>query len=297
MNKEKIIVHLVDCEFQDRPVLDWKGFGKVPENALPLHDVWWNQRMGEGYQNEVCMENRQIPVKIDNSYREQLEFAYLRNYNIPIEFSGVIEKFGKSKVMFDKLLFWDNSAYYDIVEDYMEEHVWVNIDSKKIPKNVHVGDTILFSGIIYLYRRKNGTLDYGIGDFDFWEKVEDRVVPSEEKLEKEHLDSAIREIVCETCPLYEKCDLLFCYNEEHRDKMTRMVKTISIIQKIKYGEILSLEDMEYIRIKPDMVDMLYILCTEYLELSFEEYHKRGRNCFLDTKEEWLQYMRNNGYMI
>ena len=188
---------LVDCDFDKRPVLDWNGYGEVPYHALPKDDVTsWAI----------------LPVKIDNPYREDFESAFLNNVDCILEFSGVIKQITKNGIMFDKVLFTDDSCYWDYVTEYCEEHVWIRSKHNKVklPADIKAGDTISFFARIMLYRRKNGTLDYGLTDFDYIDKVEERTIPTTEELDKQHKESFLHQLRCETCLLYDKCDMMNC---------------------------------------------------------------------------------------
>ena len=181
MTKEKLY-EIINCDFEKRPVLTWKGFGEVPYDALP-------KDKDSGY--------AVLPVRINNPYREDFESAFLNNLNCRLEFSGVIQQIKKSGIMFDKVLFTDESCYYDYVTDYCEEHVWVKMQNvnKKLPADVKTGDTISFFARIILYRRKkDGTLDYALTDFEYLEKVESRDIPTREELKKEHENSFFHEL-------------------------------------------------------------------------------------------------------
>lgn len=190
-------VCIVICEKENRPELKWKGFGKVPNYALPSTKEFPNGGV--------------IPVKITTPYRESLESVYLTLNGINIEFTGVIKSIRKRHIIFDKITFVDDSDYANITDEYMEEHVWVrDIPSEKMPNDIKVGDTITFWGKVFLYRRKNGTLDYGIEDFDYIEKCSSRIIPSKEELDKQHQIRLLRQLSCEICLYNEQCDRLNC---------------------------------------------------------------------------------------
>ena len=188
---------IVICEKEDRPELKWNGFGKVPNWALPSTKEFPNK----------CV----IPVKITTPYREALENVYLTLNGMNIEFTGVVRHIKGNNIIFDKITFVNDSDYANITDEYMESHVWVrDIPPDKIPNNIMVGDTITFYGKVFLYRRKNGTLDYGIEDFDYVGKCSDRIVPAKEELAKQHQKHFLKQLKCETCLCNEQCDRLNC---------------------------------------------------------------------------------------
>ena len=206
MTKKEELYEIVNCDFDKRPVLEWKGFGEVPYHVLP-------KDKDSGY--------AVLPVKIDNPYREDFESAFLNNIGCRLEFTGVIQQTTKKGIMFDKVLFTDVSCYYDYVTEYCEEHVWIKIRHIKdvIPADIKVGDTIRFLARIIFYRRTKGTLDYALSNFEYLEKVEVRDVPSREEIEEEHEDSYLHQLACLKCLLYGKCDMTVCVNSELHDAM------------------------------------------------------------------------------
>ena len=188
---------IIMCEKEKRPELKWHGFGKVPDYALPSTESEPNYGV--------------IPVKITTPYRETLETVYLTMHGIDILFTGVVKVIKGNNIIFDRITFVDDSDYANISDEYMEEHVWVrNIPLDKMPKDIKVGDTISFFGKVFLYRRMNGTLDYGIEDFDYIEKCSNRVIPSKEELDEQHRMRFLNQLCCEVCLYNEQCDRLNC---------------------------------------------------------------------------------------
>lgn len=185
------------CDEEHRPELKWHGFGKVPDYALPSTEMHPNYGV--------------IPVKITTPYREALETVYLTMHGMDILFTGVVKVIKGNNIIFDRITFVDDSDYANISDEYMEEHVWVrDIPSDKMPKDIKVGDTISFFGKVFLYRRKNGTLDYGIEDFNYIGKCKDRTIPTKEELDRQHQERFLNQLMCEVCLFSERCDRLNC---------------------------------------------------------------------------------------
>ena len=139
-------IFVVMYEKEDRPELKWKGYGKVPSYALPSTKEF--PHIGV------------IPVKITNPYRKFLEKAYLLSHRKEVKFSGFITRINGNNILFRKVSFTVNN------ETYKEKHVWImNIPTEKMPKHTKRKRAISFYGKIYLYKRKDGTLDYGIENF------------------------------------------------------------------------------------------------------------------------------------
>ena len=188
---------IIMCDKEERPELKWKGFGKVPDYALPST---------KSQPNMGC-----IPVKITTPYREVLEIVYLTLNGLDIEFTGVVKTIKRNNIVFDKITFVDDSDYANISDEYMEEHVWVrDIPTEKMPTDVKVNDTITFYGKVFLYRRKNGTLDYGIEDFEYVGKCDNRHIPTKEELEMQHRGKFLKQISCEVCAFNYQCDGINC---------------------------------------------------------------------------------------
>lgn len=198
-NNNKVVkpICIMICEKENRPELKWNGIGKVPNHALPS--------------TEEFPQYGVIPVKITTPYREALEDIYLNKNDVCIKFTGVIKFIKDNNIIFDRMTFVDDSDYANISKEYMEEHVWVrDIPFEKIPTDVKIGDTITFYGKVFLYRRKNGTLDYGIEDFNYVGKCDNRQIPTQEELDRQHQEQFVRQIRCEVCLYNEQCDRLIC---------------------------------------------------------------------------------------
>jgi len=250
----------------------WKGVGEVPASEINY-----------------------LPVKIDNPYRTALEAGFIEG--VWDSFTGVILRFGKGKqnVLFEKV-FFESGTYYDIVHNYCEEHLWVSGDMDSIPREIGPGDTIEFFGRIYLYRRANGTLDYGITDFKFIAKIEERHIPSEAELTKEHEDSFISELACEQCLYYDKCSLMVCYFEEQHKLNMRQIRKNHIEMLLQDGEPLYWWHVKFLLVRPDKLNELRWLWFRNLPLrSLAIYYKLVDNCFMENKELWEAYMKENGF--
>lgn len=180
--------------------LKWKGYGEITKEHYPV------DKYG----------NKALPVRITSPYREAFEIAYLKNMSC-CTFYGVIECIADKKICFSRLVF-DDGDYDCSREEYYEEHVWVKLGKDNIPPGLKVGDTIEFFGEIYMYRRRDGTIDFAIKDFDFVNKV-DYHVPTKKELEVSHAFYNTKQFVCETCLYYDKCDLMNCIMDVNFDKV------------------------------------------------------------------------------
>ena len=185
------------CDKKDRPELKWNGFGEVPNYTLPSTKMFPDMGV--------------IPVKISTPYRESLETVYLSMNGMDIEFTGVVKCIKRNNIVFDRITFQDTSDYSYISDEYMEEHVWVrDIPSERMPTNIKIGDIIGFYGKVSLYRRKNGTLDYGIKDFRYIRKCKERHIPTKEELDIQHQERSLKKLACEICLYSEQCDGINC---------------------------------------------------------------------------------------
>ena len=260
----------MDDKYTNR--ITWKGVGEVPASEIHY-----------------------LPVTIDNEHRTSLAAGFVEG--VWGSFTGVIMRFGKNRknVLFEKVLF-TTGTYYDMLNEYCEEHLWVSGNTGSIPKNIHAGDTIEFSGRIYLYRRADGTLDYGITDFDFIGKTEEREVPSEAELVKEHEDSFIRNLACECCLYYDKCDQMNCYFESQRDLNIHNIRKRHIEMLLQDGEPLYRWHVEFLLARPDKLNELRHLWFSRLPYrSAEVYCKLVDACFMDNEVLWKRYMADNGF--
>lgn len=179
--------------------LTWKGYGEITPEHFPV--------IPKGHEHAGSLG---LPIKIDNPYREDFEYAFLAGETRFADFTGEIEAFAPKKVCFSRVLF--DSGDYDCGRtDFCEEHVWVYLGKGNIPKSIRVGDTIEFYGEIYMYRRRDGTIDFGIKDFGFIGRTEKRChLPTEEEIEVSHACHRVKRTMCGVCWMTDKCDLMNC---------------------------------------------------------------------------------------
>ena len=245
----------------DWNIVTWKGVGEVPASEIPC-----------------------VPVRIDNPYREAFEAGYCEDGTWD-GFKGKILKFDRKGIIFQRVLF-TTGPYWGSYSEYHEDHVWVF--GAKVPKSVKTGDCISFDAEIYLYRRKNGTLDYGLKDFVFREKIESFDVPTEEELEKEHKEHYEQQIRCETCLLYDKCDLMNCLMTVGKeDKIEVEVLLFNVVGN---DVIRNYESFSSMRKLVDFVatNFLYAVNTAYdlskqvekIDLSFREFIDKKTKLFV-----------------
>lgn len=79
--------------------------------------------------------------------------------------------------------------------------------TKRNSKNSKKGDCVEFDAEVYRYLRvKNQTIDFGIRNPSFIEKIGEYDLPTEQELREQFL----RQVRCEICLLSDHCDRIFC---------------------------------------------------------------------------------------
>lgn len=94
---------------------------------------------------------------------------------------------------------------YDVDEIY-EDHVYVEGADLFQKAGITTGDTVQFSAEIYIYERKNGTVDYGLRNPVDIVKSE-YVLTNEEKdrIDKQRFEQFVQQVKCELCLYQEQC--------------------------------------------------------------------------------------------
>lgn len=173
---------------------------------MSKYDDKWNTVTWKGVGEVPASEIHCIPVRINNPYRHAFEVGFCEGGSWD-GFKGKVLLFDRRGILFERVLF-TTGAYWDMYDEYHEDHVWIR--GAKLPREINKGDCILFYAKIYLYRRKNGTLDYGLKEFEFIEKLDGYAIPTDEELKEQHQEHFLHQMRCETCLMYEKCDLINC---------------------------------------------------------------------------------------
>ena len=121
-------------------------------------------------------------------------------------FKGEVFKITKNAYLFKRIyvLFDDLSG---VLSEGKEDHVWIFDKQTLVNKGVGIGDKISFEADVYVYVRKNGTMDFGLRDLTNIEFLSSEyVLPSDEDLQNQFW----RDLRCELCLLSGKCDRLVC---------------------------------------------------------------------------------------
>lgn len=298
MMKEREALLLFNREDNDslnRKDLDWDGFGEVP--------------------SPDNLSKSKFCPNILNRYRLPLEVGFKNE--LSSSFSGKILNFGKNKeyVVLDNVLFFVEYYFYSVPQ-FCDEHVWVKGDIDSIPDDIKRGDTIEFTGIIYLYRKRNGDLNYSIKDFHFIEKVEKPIVPKYFILLDITREACLSRIVCSACIYNKDCFLsknkqgsylhqqfksseykFFCQNSLWRDFTLSQMVVMDIFSCIYVGYELTYHDIARILVNPDKLENLraFLKGWRYGCLSGKERLKLFDSFFFDSYDKWKEYMDENKY--
>ena len=128
------------------------------------------------------------------------------------DFKGRIEKKTKDKICFEKI--YVSGLYYNSGGDCFEgkeEHVWM---SSKGFEDFQVQDCVFFTADVYRYLKKSHGLviDFGLENPFIFDKIEEYQLPSDKDIH----DQTVDQMVCEVCWLADKCDHIYCMNENGR---------------------------------------------------------------------------------
>lgn len=116
------------------------------------------------------------------------------------DFKGKVEKISGPNYLLKDIYVRYMTCDGQYVED-KEEHVWIN-DSEKFQKaGIKQGDCVSFSGNIYIYKRQNGSLDFGIKDLESIHIIDEYRLPTDEELQQQFLE----QIQCEVCIARDQC--------------------------------------------------------------------------------------------
>lgn len=117
------------------------------------------------------------------------------------DFKGEVLKIKEDEaILFKRIYIEFDEMCGDVVEG-KEDHVWIYDADEFFKMGVEVGDCVKFNALAYAYRRKNGSIDFGLKAPQWIQYIHKYDLPDNDKLK---LQSANR-IVCETCLYSEHC--------------------------------------------------------------------------------------------
>lgn len=125
--------------------------------------------------------------------------------NVPFgEFKGHVERIEKEAIVFNRV-FIEYDEGLEVVSG-KEDHVWIYDREPFLKVGIKAGDNVRFNALAVMYRRRDGTFDFGLKAPETIEKIDAYELPSDEELNAQ----AIRQIFCETCPFDEQCSRVVC---------------------------------------------------------------------------------------
>lgn len=124
------------------------------------------------------------------------------------EFKGHVSKITSDAIIFNRL-FIRYDERMDII-DGKEDHVWIYDKQPFLNAGIKAGDCVRFTALAAMYRRQNGTFDFGLKAPQDIEKIDGYDLPSDDALA---LQAASR-FVCETCMYGDHCDGVYCLMDD-----------------------------------------------------------------------------------
>lgn len=138
--------------------------------------------------------------------KRQAFLACYFNANGYGSFKGEVIDIKENKYLFKRIYveYWyGDGSGTDISK---EDHVWI-IDGKPFKdQNIKIGDKVSFSGEIKPYKRKDKSIELGITNPTYIEKIDDYELISD----KEEYLNFISNIICESCLYLYKCNKITC---------------------------------------------------------------------------------------
>ena len=275
MNERDVLLNFVNYGMTEDPrvPLNFKGHGEVP--------------YGDVFKYYRCLP------KIKGDYRRELEDAMAQNCHL---FSAELIRFGKKKGTFCvKNILTEASGFLENYPVFHIGHIWVQGNVESIPDDIKFGDRIKFTGDIYLYRRDDGNYDYGIKNFEFREKDDDKfsVIEAFDKTR----DAWLEQQTCEMCLWYEKCPLTVCVEREFFDLVFPRLWTADVLSCVYNAYMLTWSDLKHLYLKPDKLEDLrdFLQGWKYGTLTGIDRMMQFSSYFCRTQEDWLKYMQDRGY--
>jgi hypothetical protein len=92
--------------------------------------------------------------------RELLQKFYVKDKNVPRMYTGRL---------LDVSLFRGRDGYRVLISDvflmtgeWITDHIWLRLEVLPQTMGLNMGDVIQFTGIVENYKKKNGSMDFGI---------------------------------------------------------------------------------------------------------------------------------------
>lgn len=163
------------------------------------------------------IEETVVHISSDN-YRHYLQGAYALGGRYA-DCKGRVIGFKKGKGYLFKSLY---VGFMECAGDYIEgeeDHVWVYDAKPFIEKGVKLGDNVSFTGIVYPYKRQDGSRDYGLKECFDIEVVEKYSLPDNETVSRQSVEG----IICDTLCLYAEQCTGTCIVPEQKEEMIEML--------------------------------------------------------------------------
>ena len=117
------------------------------------------------------------------------------------DFKGKVLKIKENEaILFKRIYVSFDEMCGDVVEG-KEDHVWIYDADEFFKMGVEVGDCVKFNALAYAYRRKNGSIDFGLKAPQWIQYIHKYDLPDNDKLKLQ----SVSWIVCETCLYSEHC--------------------------------------------------------------------------------------------
>lgn len=115
-------------------------------------------------------------------------------------FKGRVEKISDHNYLL-KDIYVSYMTYDGQYIEGREDHAWIK-DSNAFEKAaIKLGDCVSFSGSVYMYKCKDGSMDFSIKDLESIHIIDDYRLPTDEELQQQFLE----QIQCEVCIARDQC--------------------------------------------------------------------------------------------
>lgn len=188
-------------------------------------------------------------------------------------FEGKLAQVQKKNFLLKDVVF--TVGHYDCMTQRLTDHIWIR--NAVLPENVKIGEAIIFDGEVYLYKRKDGSQDYGIKKFVYVGNAEPYITPTKEQIALEQEMQFVHDLQCETCLYTEQCDRWVCYLDKWQDR-TFPYEVFIMLERLKNGEKLSDAELGHAEIRPEKAEALRKIL---LNPKGSEYEKDFLSCFTE----------------
>jgi hypothetical protein len=125
------------------------------------------------------------------------------------DFKGKVIQMKKNQgILFKRIFISFSEGNGDEVEG-KEDHVWIHDDKEFRKMGIQCGDCVKFNALAYAYKRRNGTIDFGLKAPFNIQYIKNYELPSDDKLKLQ----SVERLMCEGCVFYENCDGTNCVAE------------------------------------------------------------------------------------